>query len=65
MSYRSLAAVVTVVAIGWLGPVAAFGQRQARSEADTTLTWTPPRTPDGRPDLQGLYTTQTGGTTDE
>ena len=59
MSYRSLAAVLTVIAIGSLAAVPATGQNQARSDADTTPTWTPPRTPDGRPDLQGLYTTQT------
>ena len=59
MSHRSLAAVLTVIAIGWLAPVAASGQSQARSATDTSPTWTPPRTPDGRPDLQGLYTTQT------
>ena len=59
MSPRRLTAVVTVIAIGWLAPVAASGQRQARSGSETAATWTPPRTPDGRPDLQGLYTTQT------
>ena len=48
-----------VIAIGWLAPVAASGQSQARSDVDTAATWTPPRTPDGRPDLQGFWTTQT------
>ena len=57
MSHRSLAAVM--IAIGWLAPVAASGQSQARSAADTAATWTAPRTPDGRPDLQGFWTTQT------
>ncbi len=59
MTKRRLAAVVTVIAIGWLAPVAASGQREARSGSETAAKWTPPRTPDGRPDLQGLYTTQT------
>ena len=59
MSHRSFAAFVTVVALGGLMPVPASGQGQAQSDPDTTSTWTAPRTPDGRPDLQGLYTTQT------
>ena len=59
MSHRSCAAFVTVVALGGLMPVPASGQRQAPSDTHTTSTWTAPRTPDGRPDLQGLYTTQT------
>ncbi len=59
MSHRSLAALVTVIALGWLTPVPALGQSQAQSAAETAPTWTPPRTPDGRPDLQGFWTTQT------
>jgi hypothetical protein len=35
------------------GPVAAWAQTPAAE------TWTMPRTPEGRPDLQGLWTTQT------
>ena len=59
MSHRSLAALVTVIALGWITPVPASGQNQAQSAAETAPTWTPPRTPDGRPDLQGVWTTQT------
>ena len=59
MSHRSLAALVAVIALGWITPVPASGQNQAQSAAETAPTWTPPRTPDGRPDLQGVWTTQT------
>ena len=59
MSHRRRAVVVTVIAIGWLAAVPASGQRQAQRVADTASTWIPPRTPDGQPDLQGLWTTQT------
>ncbi len=55
MSCRHLAAFVTVVAIACLGPIPAAGQ----GEADDEATWTVPRLPYGRPDLQGYWTTQT------
>ena len=59
MSHGSLAALVTVIAIGCLAPIPASGQQQAQADADGVPTWTLPRTPDGRPDLQGYWTTQT------
>ena len=59
MSHRSLAAFVTVIALAWLTPVPASGQGQAQGAADAPSAWTLPRTPDGRPDLQGYWTTQT------
>ena len=59
MSQTSLTALVTIIAIGCLAPVPASGQNQAQTEKDGARTWTPPRTPDGRPDLQGYWTTQT------
>ena len=59
MSLSSLTAFVTVVAVGCLGPVPAAGQDRAQGDADGASTWTLPRTPDGRPDLQGYWTTQT------
>ena len=59
MSHATLTALVTVIAIGCLAPVPAAGQNQDQSDADGVATWTLPRTPDGRPDLQGYWTTQT------
>ena len=50
MTVRSLAVWLTVIAlVGWLAPGAAMAQ-QAVSD-----TWTAPRTPDGHPDLQGVW----------
>ncbi len=54
--HRSLAALVTVVGIAALTSVAAVGAAQAQEDG---ATWTLPRTPDGQPDLQGYWTTQT------
>ena len=59
MSHASFAPLVAVIAIACLAPVPAAGQNQGRSGVDGAATWTLPRTPDGRPDLQGYWTTQT------
>jgi len=59
MSHPSFAALVSVIAIACLAPAPASGQSKARSAADTAPRGTAPRTPDGRPDLQGYWTTQT------
>ena len=59
MSHASLTVLVTVIAIGSLAAVPASGQTQVQSNADGAATWTLPRTPDGQPDLQGYWTTQT------
>ena len=59
MSHRRLAVLVTVIAVAWLAPIPAFGQAKPQTEADSARTWTPPRTSDGQPDLQGFWTTQT------
>ena len=59
MSHWGRTALVTVIAIGCLAPVPASGQDRAQGDADGASTWTLPRTPDGRPDLQGYWTTQT------
>ena len=58
MSHRLLASVgvlANVIAVVPLAPVPIAGQTQT-AEAHS---WTVPRTPDGRPDLQGYWTTQT------
>ena len=49
-----LKALGTVIVAVSLAPGAVFGQAQT----DETSTWTPPRTPDGQPDLQGLWTNE-------
>ena len=59
MHHATIVALVAVVAIGFLAPVSASAQDPVRSEADGAAEWTLPRTPDGRPDLQGYWTTQT------
>ena len=58
MRRRSLTAVVTMAAVAYLGTGVAAGQGQPQAEADEA-TRTLPRTPDGQPDLQGYWTTQT------
>ncbi len=46
---RIVIAAVTALALG--GPTATAGAQGARP----ARTWTPPRTPDGQPDLQGMW----------
>ena len=50
-----LKALGTVIVAVSFAPGAVFGQAQT----DETTSWTPPRTPDGQPDLQGLWTNET------
>ena len=59
MNHASRTALATVVAIAFLAPALAAGQSAAAGEAAGASEWTMPRTPDGRPDLQGYWTTQT------
>ena len=49
--------VIAAAAVG-LPPAPAAAQGQAADAGDESA-WTMPRTPDGRPDLQGFWTTQT------
>ena len=57
MSHRTLTAFM--VALACLDPVPASGQAQIHDTPDTSVTWSPPRTPGGQPDLQGYWSTQT------
>ena len=59
MNHSTLAASAAVVAGGLLLPAPAPAQVEDRPAADAAAAWTMPRTPDGHPDLQGYWTTQT------
>jgi hypothetical protein len=59
MSHRflaSMAAVAVVIGVALLRPVPVAGQAgPAAKVATPTNTWAAPRTPDGQPDLQGVW----------
>ena len=59
MNHSTLAASAAVVAGGLLLPASAPAQVEDRGAAGAAAAWTMPRTPDGHPDLQGYWTTQT------
>ncbi len=59
MSHLCLRAWLTVAGMAWVAPGVAVGQPPAPSSADTGTPWSVPRTPEGQPDLQGYWTTQT------
>ena len=60
MSYRCPVALAAVLAIGLLSQAPpAAGQDQSPNAPAGSQTYEPPRTTDGRPDLQGFWTTQT------
>ena len=49
---------VTLIAVAWLASAVVAGQAQpaaARKPPAAAKTWTPPRGPDGHPDLQGVW----------
>ena len=59
MRHHDLAAFAAVVALVATASVPLAGQSEAQEAADAEAAWTMPRLPDGQPDLQGYWTTQT------
>ena len=58
--HHRLRTVATVLAVGVLAAAApAVGQGRSQSAPDADPVWEMPRLPDGQPDLQGYWTTQT------
>src|SRR4029077_6006144 len=59
MSHRfiaSMGAVAVMIAVASLAPVRVAGQDQSTVKETTAVkTWTPTSTPDGQPDLQGVW----------
>ena len=54
-----LRTIVTLLAVALLASAPAFAQSQSQSAPEADASWEMPRLPDGRPDLQGYWTTQT------
>lgn len=59
MNHRFRVSVVAAVAVGVLLATSLAGQAQVRTPAATAKPYTPPKTPDGQPDLQGFWTNST------
>ena len=54
----SCGVLAVVIGLASLAPVSVAGQTH-KAAAGTAKTWTPPRTPDGQPDLQVMWTNET------
>ena len=54
-----LRTIVTLLAVAVMASAPAFAQSQSQSAPEADASWEMPRLPDGQPDLQGYWTTQT------